>query len=156
MTQHSAGILLFSERTGSLQVLLAHPGGPFWIRRDLGAWSIPKGEYNSSDEIPEDAARRELAEETGLVLAGDLIPLGEARQPSGKVVTGFAARSDFDPKTLRSNLFELEWPRHSGQIRRFPEIDRAQWFGVADARQRILPGQAVFVDRLLAALGNPG
>lgn len=150
----SAGILLFNERADGLHMLLVHPGGPFWARHDLGAWSIPKGEY-APGEIPEQAARRELAEETGLNLTADLIPLGEARQPSGKVVTAFATPSDFDPAALRSNLFELEWPRHSGQMRRFPEIDRAEWFDAAEARRRILPGQAVFIDRLLAALSKP-
>ena len=154
MTKLSAGVLLFNERADGLHMLLVHPGGPFWARRDLGAWSIPKGEY-TPDEIPEQAARRELAEETGLSLTADLISLGEVRQPSGKVVSAFAARSGFDPADLRSNLFELEWPRHSGHIRLFPEIDRAEWFDVAEARRRILPGQAVFIDRLLAALGQP-
>lgn len=147
----SAGILLYESGSDGLRVLLVHPGGPYWAKRDLGAWSIPKGEY-TGDESAEDAARRELAEETGLVLTLPLWALGEARQPSGKRITAFAAEAAFDITALRSNLFEIEWPPRLGQSQSFPEIDRAAWFSIADARQRIIPGQAIFLDRLAALL----
>jgi predicted NUDIX family NTP pyrophosphohydrolase len=147
----SAGIILFETGNEGLRVLLVHPGGPYWAKRDFGAWSIPKGEY-MSDEPAEDAARRELAEETGLVLTLPLTSLGEARQPSGKRITAFAAETAFDIATLRSNLFEMEWPPKSGHRQSFPEIDRAAWFSIADARRHIIPGQAIFLDRLAALL----
>lgn len=145
----SAGIILFETGNEGLRVLLVHPGGPYWTKRDFGAWSIPKGEY-MSDESAEDAARRELAEETGLVLTLPLTSLGEARQPSGKRITAFAAEAAFDIATLRSNLFEMEWPPKSGHKQSFPEVDRAAWFSIADARRHIIPGQGIFLDRLTA------
>jgi len=145
----SAGILLFER--DPLRVLLVHPGGPFWARRDDGAWSIPKGEYGD-DEDAEAAARREFAEETGAPLTQSLIPLGEVRQKAGKIVTAFAAEAPFDVTTLKSNLFEMEWPPKSGRRQSFPEIDRAEWFTVEDARVKILPAQAAFLDRLLERL----
>jgi len=145
--KRSAGILLYQKEAGILRVLLVHPGGPFWAKRDLGAWSIPKGEYEPPEEA-ETAARREFAEETGHTLTCPLIDLGEARQPSGKRVTTFAANMPFDITALKSNLFEMEWPPKSGRRQSFPEIDRAEWFGMDAAHRRILPGQAVFLDRL--------
>lgn len=151
MTKLSAGILLYERGDQELRVLLIHPGGPYWAKRDLGAWSIPKGEYEPG-EVAEDAARRELAEETGLVLQTSFHELGEARQPSGKRITAFAAEAQFDIANLRSNLFEMEWPPHSGRTQRFPEVDRAGWFSLAEARRRILPGQAVFLDRVEALM----
>jgi predicted NUDIX family NTP pyrophosphohydrolase len=133
-------------------VLLVHPGGPFWAKRDLGAWSIPKGEYDE-DEDPRACALRELGEELGTDLdldPGELIELGPVRQKAGKVVECWAAEADFDPATLRSNTFSLEWPPRSGAQREFPEIDRAEWFGPEEAGQKINPGQVELLDRLLA------
>ena len=149
----SAGILLYALDNSDLRVLLVHPGGPFWARRDLGAWSIPKGEYDTG-ELPECAARREFAEETGMAFAGELTDLGEARQSSGKRVTAFAGHGDFDVTSLRSNIFEMEWPPHSGRQQAFPEIDRAAWFDLNEAKARILSGQITFLDRLAELLGG--
>jgi predicted NUDIX family NTP pyrophosphohydrolase len=144
----SAGILLYRHADAGPEVLLVHPGGPFWARRDEGAWSIPKGEHGEGEE-PIDAARREFAEETGAPLAaGELIPLGEVRQRSGKQVAAWAAEGDLDPASVRSNTFELEWPPRSGRIQAFPEVDRAEWFALDEARRRLLPAQVAFVDRL--------
>jgi len=143
----SAGILLFRRVGHEIEVLLAHPGGPFWKNKDYGAWSIPKGEY-ADNEDPLAAAKREFAEETGLTLSGDFIPLGEIRQPGGKAVMAWALEGDFDTATLRSNTFSMPWPPRSGKLREFPEIDRAAWFPLALARLKILQGQAEFLDRL--------
>lgn len=145
----SAGILLFQRHP--LRVLLVHPGGPFWARRDDGAWSIAKGEY-SDDEDADVAARREFAEETGTQLTSPLIPLGEVRQKSGKVVTAFACEAPFEIETLKSNLFEMEWPPKSGRRRSFPEVDRAMWLTIEEARRKLLPAQTPFLDRLEAAV----
>jgi predicted NUDIX family NTP pyrophosphohydrolase len=152
MPKRSAGILMHRRRSGGLELLLVHPGGPFWAKKDLGAWSIPKGEY-AQGENPLVAARREFEEETGARVEGDVLPLGELVSPGGKIVTAFALEGDFDPAALRSNHFELEWPPRSGQRKSFPEVDRAQWFAPAQARQKILAGQSEFISRLLAALG---
>ena len=135
-------------------MLLVHPGGPFWAKKDLGAWSIPKGECDDGEEL-RDCALRELGEELGAApaLAADaLIELGSVRQKSGKVVHGWAAEADFDPSTLRSNAFTMEWPPRSGVEREFPEVDRAEWFDPETARRKINPAQAEFVDRLLDRL----
>ena len=150
---HSAGLLLFRRRACDTQVLLGHPGGPFWKRKDLGAWSIPKG-LIAPGEPPLSAARREFAEETGHHPRGELIPLGEARQPGGKIVHVWAVQGDWDTADLQSNTFEMEWPPRSGRRHLFPEIDRAAWFCIADARQKILKGQALFIERLLEALSQ--
>jgi predicted NUDIX family NTP pyrophosphohydrolase len=125
MPKRSAGILLYRHSPGGLELLLVHPGGPIWANKDLGAWSIPKREYVAGED-PLDVARRELEEETGLRIEGDVLPLGELTQRGGKTVTAFALEGDFDPATLRSNLFELEWPPRSGRKKSFPELDRAQ------------------------------
>jgi predicted NUDIX family NTP pyrophosphohydrolase len=138
---------------GELQVLLVHPGGPFWARRDEGAWSIPKGEYEP-DEPPDQAALREFEEETGVAVAGKLNPLGEAVQPSRKTVTAYALEGDLEIAAIRSNTFEIEWPPRSGRRATFPEIDRAGWFNIPEAARKILPGQAVFLTRLLEHLGR--
>jgi predicted NUDIX family NTP pyrophosphohydrolase len=152
--QRSAGILLFRDGDGGTEVLLVHPGGPLWARRDLGSWSIPKGLREEGEE-PRAAALRELAEELGTAPAvGELFDLGTVRQRSGKIVEAWGARGDFDPETLRSNEFEMEWPPRSGRRARFPEVDRAAWFAPDEARERLLPAQAAFVDRLLAALAG--
>ncbi len=130
-----------------------HPGGPFWARKDAGAWSIPKGEIDG-DEEPSACARREFAEETGTTLPdGALDDLGAVKLKSGKVVYAFAAAGDLDPATLVSNTFELEWPPRSGRMQTFPEVDRAAWFDLATAREKLNPAQAAFVDRLEALLG---
>jgi predicted NUDIX family NTP pyrophosphohydrolase len=156
MPARSAGLLLY-RRPHSLEVLLAHPGGPFFARRDDGVWSVPKGEYGP-DEEPLAAARREFAEETGTHLPLDVAyePLGTVRQRSGKQVTAWAVNADrgvdFDVDELVSNTFELEWPPRSGRRQAFPEIDRASWFDLPTARQKILPGQDEFLDRLVALL----
>jgi predicted NUDIX family NTP pyrophosphohydrolase len=150
MPKLSAGLVLYRARDGVVEVLIAHPGGPFWARKDDGAWSIPKGEYTQGDD-PWTAARREFAEELGLpVPDGPRIDLGTVKQPSGKVVTVFAVRSDLDITDARSNTFELEWPRGSGKLREFPEVDRVGWFSVAQGRTKLLKGQRVFLDRLMA------
>jgi predicted NUDIX family NTP pyrophosphohydrolase len=147
---HSAGILLFRRRGRDIEVLLGHPGGPFWKKRDLGAWSIPKG-LIAVGEPPLDAAIREFAEETGYVPRGKFIPLGEAQQPGGKIVHVWGVEDDWSSEALRSNMFEMEWPPRSGKRQSFPELDRAVWFDVPAARERILKGQAVFLDRLIEA-----
>jgi predicted NUDIX family NTP pyrophosphohydrolase len=150
--KRSAGILLFRRTGPSLEVLLGHMGGPFWARRDAGGWSIPKGEYEP-DEQPEAAARREFHEELGVpVPPGELIELGEARQGSGKVVTGWAIESDFDPAVIVPGTFDLEWPKGSGRIEQFPEIDRVAWFEPDQAREKIVTGQQPFLDRLIQHL----
>ena len=153
MPKRSAGILMYRRRPrGSVELLLAHPGGPFWVKKDLGAWSIPKGEY-AQGEDPLSVARREFEEETGMKISGQFLELGELVAPGRKIVTAFALEGDFDPAALRSNLFELEWPPRSGKRKSFPEVDRAQWFSPAEARQKILAGQREFISRLLTALG---
>ena len=135
-------------------MLLVHPGGPFWRRKDLGAWSIPKGEASEGEDLLA-AARREFREETGFSSEGPAIPLGQVRQSGGKVVHAWAVRGDVDPGQLCSNTFEMEWPRGSGKIRSFPEVDKAAWFDLAEARRRIVPAQAAFLDALVAALEAP-
>lgn len=149
----SAGILLYRLHEGALSVLLAHPGGPYWARKDHGAWSLPKGEL-APGEPPEVAARREFREETGHDAEGPLVPLGTCRQRSGKQVHAFAVEGEFDPASLVSNAIEIEWPPRSGVRKAIPEIDRVAWFDLATARERILPAQAVFLERLEQLLGN--
>jgi predicted NUDIX family NTP pyrophosphohydrolase len=146
----SAGLLLYRFRGAddTVEVLIAHPGGPFWARRDDGAWSIPKGEY-AAGEDPWDVAQREFVEEVGLAPPnGPRIDLGTLKQPSGKVIAVFAVHGDLDVTGARSNTFELEWPRGSGVLREFPEVDRVGWFSVVRAREKLLAGQRPFLDRL--------
>jgi predicted NUDIX family NTP pyrophosphohydrolase len=153
MPKRSAGLLLFRRAPYGLEVLLGHPGGPFFTRRDEGVWSIPKGELDP-DEEPRAAALREFAEETGTVLPDrDLLDLGEVRQKSGKVVRAWAAEGDLDADAIVSNLFELEWPPRSGRTQAFPEIDRAGWFALEEAGRRIVPAQAAFLERLAERAG---
>ena len=153
MAARSAGIVVYRKRAETIEVLLVHPGGPFWSKRDSGAWSIPKGEY-PEDEDAEAAARREFEEETGWTIASDLLPLGEIRQKAGKTVTAFAAEGDFDTVSLDSNRFEIEWPPKSGRIAAFPEVDRAGWFALDEAREKIIEGQRPLLDRLEALVGG--
>ena len=153
MPKRSAGLLLYRGAGPDLEVLLVHPGGPFWARKDDGAWSIPKGEYDA-DEDPWQAAQREFAEEMGSAApVGPHRELGEVRQSGGKIVTGFAVRADFDVTDIRSNTVELEWPRGSGRLLRFPEVDRAEWFPVDQARRKMLNGQLPLLDRLCESAG---
>lgn len=153
MAARSAGTLVYRKRAGAIEVLLVHPGGPFWQKRDLGAWSIPKGEYAPGEDA-QAAARREFTEETGWTIAGEMTLLGDIRQKAGKTVTAFAAECDFDPATLASNSFEMKWPPRSGRVASFPEVDRAGWFSLADAREKIFEGQRPLLDRLEALLGG--
>jgi len=154
MTKRSAGILMFRGHGPELQLLLVHPGGPFWARKDEGAWSIPKGEYEEGEE-PLAVALREFEEELGTSApSGDVIDLGELVQPSRKKITAFATEGDFDPSTLRSNTFEMEWPPKSGRMRSFPEVNRAAWFAPQEAREKILPGQRPLIDLLLARIAE--
>jgi predicted NUDIX family NTP pyrophosphohydrolase len=152
--KRSAGVLLYRRGAGGIEVLLVHPGGPFWARRDEGAWSIPKGEIEP-DEDPLSAGRRELAEETGGRADGPAAELPPVKQPSGKVIHAFAVEGDLDAGTIRSNTFEMEWPRGSGALRRFPEVDRAAWMTIAEARRKILPGQEPLLDHLMRLLSAP-
>jgi predicted NUDIX family NTP pyrophosphohydrolase len=152
MPKLSAGVLLYRTRDGVAEVLIAHPGGPFWARKDDGAWSIPKGEYADGDD-PWEAAQREFLEELGLpVPTGPRTDFGALKQPGGKVVTAFAVQGDLDVTEARSNTFLLEWPKGSGTMREFPEVDRVGWFTVALARTKLLKGQRAFLDRLM---GHP-
>lgn len=151
MSHRSAGLLLYRRPPTGVEVLLVHPGGPYWRRQDTGAWSIPKGEYGPK-EAPEAAARREMREETGLVVGTPLLPLGTIRQKGGKEVTAFATEGDFDPGMLISNSFEMEWPPRSGRTASFAEVDQARWFPLAEARTRLLPAQVLFLHRLEEAL----
>jgi predicted NUDIX family NTP pyrophosphohydrolase len=152
--RRSAGILLYRVREGAVEVLLVHPGGPFWAKKDLGAWSIPKGEYEQGED-PLTVALREFEEETGHPppRAG-LLELGSVRQRGGKVLTAWAAAGDLDPAAIASNTFTMVWPPRSGTRREFPEVDRAGWFDPAAAREKLLQAQAELVDRLLAALAG--
>ena len=147
MPRRSAGLLMYRRSGGTLEVLLVHPGGPFWMKKDAGAWSIPKGEYEAGEEALA-AAAREFQEETGLVARGPYTPLTPIRQPGGKVVEAWAFEGDCDAESLKSTTFSLEWPRGSGRRQEFPEVDRAGWFGLDEARRKILPAQAALLDEL--------
>lgn len=150
--KNSAGILLFRDLDGMVEVLIGHMGGPFWARKDAGGWSIPKGECGAHERL-EEAARREFEEELGLpVPAGELIELGAAKLSSGKVVTIWALEGDLDPADVVPGTFEMEWPRGSGKIQEYPEIDRAEWFEIDVARGKLVGGQLPFLDRLTAHL----
>jgi predicted NUDIX family NTP pyrophosphohydrolase len=152
MPRTSAGILLYRIRPGGPEVLLGHMGGPFWAKKDDGGWSIPKGEHGP-DEDPLAVARREFEEELGSsVPAQELVPLGELRVTSGKLLAVWAAEGDLDATAARSNTFELEWPPRSGRVQEFPEIDRAAWFGLAEADSKLVAGQVPFLDRLRSAV----
>jgi predicted NUDIX family NTP pyrophosphohydrolase len=152
-SKQSAGLLLYRHKGDGIQVLLGHPGGPFWRKKDLGSWSIPKGLIAAGETLL-GAAKREFAEETGHRPRGKSLRLGEAKQPGGKIVHVWAVEGDWDAAAFRSNMFEMEWPPRSGQRQMFPELDCAAWFDIAEAGTKILKGQAVFLDRLLQALGE--
>lgn len=145
MPKHSAGILLYRKKP-ALEVFLVHPGGPFWAKKDLGSWSIPKGECEDQDPLA--AARREFFEETGSAIDGDFASLGEVRQSGAKIVTAWAVEGDFDAASLRSNTSTIEWPPRSAKQIEIPEVDRGAWFPIGEARRRILKGQIAFLDRL--------
>ncbi len=147
----SAGLLLYRRRGGILQVFLVHPGGPFWKKKDLGAWSIPKGEPDAGEELLR-TAQREFEEETGCLPSGDYISLSPVKQAGGKVVRAWALEGDCDPGSVRSNLFTTEWPPHSGRQQEFPEVDRAAWFDMEDAKKKINKGQAPLIDELVHML----
>lgn len=151
MKMQSAGLLLFRGSKDGLEVFLVHPGGPFWARKDAGAWSIPKGEY-SDDEDALAAAQREFQEETGVAVDGDFISLGEVKQAGGKVVKAWAVKHELDPASLKSNTFSLEWPPRSGKIREFPEVDSGAWFSLDEARGKIVKAQEQFLTRLAGGL----
>lgn len=151
MSVQSAGILCYRYRDEVLEVFLVHPGGPFWAKRDTGAWSIPKGLIEVGEE-PLAAARREFFEETGFEAAGEFIVLGQLQQRSRKIVHAWAVQMDLDARQLKSNTFSLEWPKGSGKAHDYPEADKGEWFALAEARQKIYPGQEAFLDRLLEHL----
>ena len=151
MPKQAAGILLYRRGQSGLEVLLAHPGGPLWARKDAGAWTLPKGQFTGG-ELPLDAAKREFGEEMGTAPSGDFRPLGTVKQPSGKIIHAWAAESDFEVRTVKSNLFTMEWPPKSGRNGEFPEVDRAGWFSIEEARHKIIKGQAPFLERLLALI----
>ena len=148
MPKPSAGLMLYRYQSGELQVFLVHPGGPYWARKNLGAWSIPKGEYEVGEE-PLQAAKREFHEETGLVAEGTFQFLGEVKQTGGKIVTAWAIAGDADADALRSNNFQMEWPPRSGKTKEFPEVDQARWFSILEARKHILPGQLPLLNALI-------
>jgi predicted NUDIX family NTP pyrophosphohydrolase len=154
MGKQSAGLLLYRHRKGKLEVFLVHPGGPFWVNKDAGAWSIPKGEHGPKED-PLAAARREFTEETGFRAAGPFLPLTFLKQKSGKLIQAFACEGEVEnPGDLTSNTFPLEWPPHSGQTQEFPEVDRAAWFPLKEAAEKIHPGQAGFLQELARLTGE--
>ena len=152
MPKKSAGLLLYKLSNAEAEVFLVHPGGPFWAKKDKGAWSIPKGGAEP-DEDPFAAALREFQEETGQAIAGDFRPLPECRQSSGKIVQAWAVEGEIDAGAVTSNAFEMEWPPRSGQMQSFPEVDRGAWFTLSEARERINPGQVPLLDALKNLLG---
>lgn len=151
MGKTSAGILMYRLGKDEIEVLLVHPGGPLWARKDLGAWSIPKGEFEGEDALA--AAQREFLEELGTPVEGEFIPLTPQKQKSGKTVLAWAVRGDLDTGSLASNRFEMEWPPKSGRVQSFPEVDQAEWFSVPAAMEKINPGQVPFIRELVKRLG---
>ena len=149
MPKRSAGLLMYRHSGGRVEVLLVHPGGPFWAKKDTGAWSIPKGEYDEGDDAFA-AGLREFQEETGLVAHGPFLPLAPVKQQGGKTVQAWAFAGDCQPESLKSSTFSLEWPPRSGRRQEFPEVDRADWFSLEEAKRKIVPGQAPLLDELAA------
>jgi predicted NUDIX family NTP pyrophosphohydrolase len=152
MAKKSAGILVYRIAASKTEVLLAHPGGPYWAKKDIGIWSIPKGEY--TDEEPLGAAKREFLEETGVAIDGDLIPLTPVIQKDGKIVYAWAVEADPDISGMQSNLFEMEWPPRSGKKQSFPEVDRVEWWPIAAAKEKIIAAQSALLDELVEMIGN--
>jgi predicted NUDIX family NTP pyrophosphohydrolase len=155
-TKQSAGLLMYRKRGEGIEILLVHPGGPFWAKKDIGSWSMPKGEF-SQDEDALKAARREFEEETGFLPTGQFVRLGAIRQPSGKLIHAWAFEGDLDARKIKSNTFSVEWPPQSGKQQEFPEVDRAEWFTIETAREKIIKGQVEFLEELLRVLesGDP-
>jgi predicted NUDIX family NTP pyrophosphohydrolase len=152
MAKQSAGILMYRRRDDRVEVFLIHPGGPFWVKKDDGAWAIPKGEF-TNEERPLDAARREFQEETGFPIAGDLTPLEPIRQAGGKIVHAWVIEGDCDADAVKSNTFSMEWPLHSGQMKTYPEVDRAAWFTLEQAETKMLKSQRPLLDQFRRLLG---
>jgi predicted NUDIX family NTP pyrophosphohydrolase len=152
MAKTSAGILLFRRRPAGVEVMLVHPGGPFWAKKDAGAWSIPKGLVNEGEDLLA-AAKREFLEETGMAIEGECLDLGRHKQPGGKTIGAFAQEGDFDPESLKSNAFSIEWPPHSGRTAEFPEVDRAAWYSLDDAIGKATKGQRPIIAALAEMLG---
>jgi predicted NUDIX family NTP pyrophosphohydrolase len=152
MAKISAGVLLFRRRPAGIEVLLVHPGGPFWARKDAGAWSMPKGLVNEGEDWLA-AAKREFLEETGMALEGDFFDLGQHKHPGGKTIAAFAREGDFDPASLVSNAFSIEWPPHSGRMAEFPEVDRAGWYSIEEAIVKATAGQRPIIAALAEKLG---
>ncbi len=153
MPKTSAGLLMYRSQEGALEVFLVHPGGPFWAKKDLGSWSIPKGEFDPDDD-PLASAKREFEEETGFAAVGEFKLLAPLKQPSGKIVHAWAFEGDCDPKAINSNTFSIEWPPRSGKMQAFPEVDRAGWFTIDAAKKKILKGQVGFLEELQHLLGS--
>jgi predicted NUDIX family NTP pyrophosphohydrolase len=151
MPKKSAGLLMYRRRQGVFEVFLVHPGGPFWKKKDVGAWSIPKGEY-ATEEDPLEVAKREFQEETGFKASGEFVPLTSRKQPSGKIITAWAFEGDCSASAIKSNTFSMEWPPRSGKQEEFPEVDRAGWFSIPDAKEKIIKGQSSFIDELTQIL----
>jgi predicted NUDIX family NTP pyrophosphohydrolase len=151
MSKMSAGLLMYRRRQGGLEVFLIHPGGPFWSKKDTGSWSIPKGEYTPTED-PLDVARREFQEETSFKASGEFIPLTPRKQPSGKIITVWAFEGDCNAWAIKSNTFLTEWPPRSGRQQEFPEVDRADWFSISVAKEKIIKGQSGFLDELIQIL----
>ncbi len=151
MPKKSAGLLMYRHRQGVFEVFLVHPGGPFWQKKDVAAWSIPKGEY-TTDEDPLEVAKREFQEETGFKATGKFVPLTSRKQPSGKIITAWAFEGDCNASAIKSNTFSMEWPPHSGKREEFPKVDQAGWFSIPDAKKKIIEGQSGFVDELVRIL----
>ncbi len=153
MPKTSAGLLMYRSQEGALEVFLVHPGGPFWAKKDLGSWSIPKGEFEPDDD-PLASAKREFEEETGFAAVGEFKLLAPLKQPSGKIVHAWAFAGDCDPEAIKSNTFSIEWPPRSGKMQAFPEVDRAGWFTIDAAKKKILKGQVGFLEELQHLLGS--
>ncbi len=151
MPKKSAGIIVFKKNHDEYEFLLVHPGGPFWAKKDLNSWSIPKGEFGDEEE-PLDAAKREFEEETGFKITGEFIELDPVKQPSGKIIFSWAVEGNIDASKVKSNLFKMEWPPRSGAFKEFPEVDCAEWFGFETAKQKILSGQAPILENLKGIL----
>jgi predicted NUDIX family NTP pyrophosphohydrolase len=147
MPKKSAGLLMYRRHHGVLEVFLVHPGGPFWAKKDAGSWSIPKGEYTPGED-PLKVAKREFQEETSFKASGEFVPLTPRKQPSGKVITAWAFEGDCDASAIKSNTFLMEWPPHSNRRQEFPEVDRAGWFSISVAKEKIIKGQSGFLDEL--------